>query len=488
MGILRKAFFQGSWLAGFKLFGQVISWATTILVARILVPEDYGLMTIATVFTGYGMLFSELGLGVAIIQRPRYTEEELSSVFWFGFAFSLLIGISCFALAYPTAMVFNDERVIPIVYTVSVLFVTGGLQIVPLNLLKKNLSFKRIGLIEISGTIVSCLSMITMAHMGAGVWTLIGGHIIRNITKLIFTYWTAKWYPKFYFHFGELKPYFRFGLIVAFNRSVFYMSGKSDQFFAGMAWPTMILGYYAFALQLARIPIDKLLGLISQVSFPLFSKLQEDNQQIRYVYLKILKLNATIIFPIYVGGFLLGDDLVNVVLGEKWSEISLVFRYLCLSQIMVALSSVNGRIHLAKGRPHWNLYYNIILASSMATSFYFAVGYGLNWIVLPWLVTNTILSASWIIITIKKINILLYIYLKNIFPQFVATCLMAGFILLFDNISLTFMSANTFPVLKLAFSLSVGGFYYLSLLFLLDRSLLTDIRSLKKGREVPVTT
>jgi len=474
-GLLKKAFLQGSWLAGFKLFGQAISWGTTILVARILVPDDYGLMTIATVFTGYGMLFSELGLGAAIIHRHEYTEDELNSVFWFGFSFSLLLGISCFSLAYPTSHVFNDDRIVPIVYAVSVLFVIGGLQIVPLNIIKKNLLFKKIGLIEISGTIVSCLSMIILAVMGAGVWTLIGGNIIRNITKLTFTYWIAGWYPKFHFNFEEVKPYLSFGLTVAFTRSVSYVNQKSDQFLAGMAWSSLTLGYYSFALQLARIPIDKLIGLVAQIAYPLFSKLKEDNQQTSHVYLKIVKVVATIIFPVYVGGFFLGDDLVKVVLGEKWLEIIFVFRWLCLSQIVVSLSSVNNFIHLANGRPHWNLYYNILLASSMAISFYFAIGYGFNWIVLPWMTTSNILSASWILVTITKVNISLYAYIKNILPQFVGTCLMVVGILYFENIILSFVDASTFPILKLVSSVVVGSFIYLSSIFFFDRSLFINI-------------
>ena len=486
MSVLRKAFRQGAWLSAFKLFGQSISWATTILVARILVPGDYGLMAIATVFSGYAMLFSELGLGASIIQRHENTENELYSVFWFGFAFSIFLGISCFPLAYITSHVFDNQRVIPIVQMVSILFIMNGLQIVPLNLLRKNLLFKKTGLIEISGTIVSCLSMIAMAHMGAGVWTLIGGHIFRSITKLIFIYWIAKWYPKFHFKFEELKPYLKFGLKVASTNSVFYVNEKSDSFFAGMVWPTLILGYYSLALQLARMPIDKLIGLITQISFPLFSKLQGDRQQLNFVYLKILKLITTIIFPIYVGGFLIGDDLIKVILGEKWLEMSFVFRWLCLSQIMVTLSSVNGQIHLANGRPLWNLYYNVLQAGFMGISFYFAVGHGLNWIILPWMLTSNFLSAFWILVTIKKIKIPLFAYIQNLVPQLIATFFMAVLIFLFDNIALFLINIKIIPVLKLSFLISLGSLSYLTILFLIDNTLLNDLKKLKK-REVLIT-
>jgi O-antigen/teichoic acid export membrane protein len=262
---------------------------------------------------------------------------------------------------------------------------------------------------------------------------------------------------------------------------------KSDSFFAGMAWSTLILGYYSLALELARMPIEKLIGLIFQITFPVFSKLQEDKEQIVNAYLKIIKIIATLIFPIYVGGFLLGDELVRVILGEKWSEMTFVFRWLCLSQIMISLSTVNGQIHLATGKPKLNLYYNILLAVSMAISFYFAVGYGLNWIVLPWLVTSNFLSAVWIVFTIRKINISLYNYIKNLFPQLIATLSMAGLIYLFDSLALTLITLKIFPVMKLIILIAIGSFTYLSILLLIDSSLLTDLKKLNKARTVPIT-
>ncbi len=185
MSVRKKAFKGASWLALFKFFKQMFSWIITILVARILVPGDYGLMEMATVLTGYAAMFSELGLGAAIIQKPTLNQNELSSIFWFAFGISILLGISCFGLAYPTALIFNEPRVISIAQLASVSFILNGLQIVPLNLLKKEIEFKKLGMIELISTIVSCSSMYFMAIIGAGVWTLIGGRLISYLTSLI---------------------------------------------------------------------------------------------------------------------------------------------------------------------------------------------------------------------------------------------------------------------------------------------------------------
>lgn len=130
--------FKGaSWLAMFKFVSQLFSWVVTILVARILVPEDYGLMAMATIITGYAQMFAELGLGAAIIQKPQLIQIELSSVFWFSFMFGSMLALSCFPIAHLTAFIFHEPRVIPLTKTISLLFIFSSLQIVPLNLLKK---------------------------------------------------------------------------------------------------------------------------------------------------------------------------------------------------------------------------------------------------------------------------------------------------------------------------------------------------------------
>ena len=175
ISIERKVFKGVSWLATFKLLSQIFSWAVTIAVARMLVPGDYGLMEMATVITGYAMIFSELGLGSAIIHKPKLTQNELSSLFWFLVGFSIILSIGAYFASYPTAYIFNEPRVIPVTKSVSILFMISGFQILPLALLNKELEFKKVGLIELIGVIFSSVAMYLLAFFEAGVWTLIGG-------------------------------------------------------------------------------------------------------------------------------------------------------------------------------------------------------------------------------------------------------------------------------------------------------------------------
>ncbi len=147
MSIEKKVVGSISWLAIFKFGSQAFSWMVTIIVARLLVPDDYGLLALATIITGYAEIFSELGLGAAIIQSPKLKDEDLSSIFWFGMLVSLLFAAFCFVAAPLTASLFNEPRVIVLTQAVSIIFILSGLQIVPLNLLKKEMDFKQVGLI-----------------------------------------------------------------------------------------------------------------------------------------------------------------------------------------------------------------------------------------------------------------------------------------------------------------------------------------------------
>lgn len=484
MSIVQKAFKQGSWLAIFKLFTQIFSWASTVIVARLLVPGDYGLMAMATILTGYAALFSEMGLGAAIIQRPVATRQELSSVFWFAMGMSLLFAGSCFYLAYPTAYIFDEPRVIPLTQVVSVIFLINGLQIVPFNLIKKQLEFKQVGIIEMAGSLVSCAFMICLAYAGAGVWTLLLGHIIRSFTHLMLVLYFAKWVPTFYFSFCQVKTFVAFGLVVATGRTFNYVFEMSDRFFAGRAWQPTVLGYYTFALQLAQIPTEKIVSLINQVSFSAFSELQHDKKVFNDFYLKVTKVTAMFVFPLFLAGYLLGGDLIKVLLDDKWLPIIFLFKILCLSQIFTAMTPINSMVNVAQGRPHWPMYFRAGCALCVGGSFYFAVQHGLNAILVPWLTIFPCLCLGFITVTVKKIGINLLTYAKNLYVPFFATLVMS-LTLSLVNLACTSVPENALGhALRVCFKIAIGGVAYVGTFFVLDSTFLKKGYNLLKTKEL----
>lgn len=475
--IEQKAARGASWLAIFQFSAQIVSWAATIIVARILVPGDYGLMEMATILTGYAFIFNELGLGHAIIQSPTVTREQLSSVFWFSMLLSLFFALFALVVAYPTALIFNEPRAIPLAQTTSILFIFSGLQIVPQSMLRKEMKFRTVGYIDMISVLVSCMSMIAIAKLGGGVWTLIGGHVIRSFTRLVLLYWVTRWRPLFSFHFHKAKQFIQFGVLVALGRSLFYTYEKSDRFFAGRAWPTQSLGLYSFALQLAVIPTDKIVPIINQVSYSAFAALQHEKERFNQLYLNIAKITATLVFPIFIGGFLIGEDLIRVLLTEQWYLMIPLFRYLCLAQIFVAMSAVNGFVHTAQGRPGNNLVLNVILVIFMPVSFYFAAQHGMRAMLIPWLTTYIVINIGWFIYTLWKIGIPVISYLRSLKIPLVTTGVMAVAVVLSDRaVSMAISPDNTLG--SLAVNIITGVSVYTFILWKLDSKNLRNITSL----------
>jgi O-antigen/teichoic acid export membrane protein len=480
MSSLESQVFKGvSWMGFFNFFSQFFSWAMTVLIARILVPGDYGLMAMATIFSGYALVLSDLGLGNAIIQRLLVSKNELSSVFWFSTLISLGLAISCFPVSYLTAYLMHEPRVIPITQTVSVIFLLSGLQIVPGSILRKKMDFKSIGFIDMCSTIVSSAGMLGIAVAGGGVWTLIFGFIIRSVARTILLFRKARWLPSWHYNFKESRPFLSFGILVALGRSVFYVQEKSDRFFAGRLWKPGQLGLYTFALDLAQIPTEKIATLINSVTFPAFSELQNDQMEFNRLYLNITKVTAMIVLPLFIGGFVLGQDLIRLLLNEKWLPIIPLFRILCLAQILTSLSSINNFVHSAQGRPGWSLYYNIASAVAMSVSFFFAAKHGLIALTLPWVSTYLVLCTGWMFISIRKFGITLGRYSRNMLHPIVATSIMAAVLVIIRGAS-HMPSSKVLQVLFLVGFVVLGGVLYASYFWFLDRNFLLTLRKFLK--------
>lgn len=479
MSLVKQAFRGAAWLGAFRFLSQSISWVATVIIARILLPEDYGLMEMATILTGYVVLFSELGLGSAIIQRETATEEELSSLFWLIFFWGVFLSMVCLLLAYPTAMIFHDPRVLRITQAVAILYVIGSLMIVPLGILNRNLEFKTIGFLDAISVLTSSFCMVVIAKTGGGVWTLIGGSIIKEFTKCVLLFSITPWKPRFRINFPEVKSYLHFGLFVAGSRSMGYIYSKSDSFFGGRLLGAGSLGYYSMAQQLSSIPNEKIVSLINNVSFPIFARYQDKRDEFNSFFLKLTNMIAFIVLPIYLGGFILAKDLIPGILGDKWVPVIFPFKVFCLSQILISISTPVSWVNIAQNRPQWGLYIGVICMFIMPLSFYFAAKKGLDALVLPWVTVDPALRIGFTYVTLRKINVRVVEYLKCILNPLLGALVMALFILLLKYISYT--SGHIFSVggiSNIIVYVVSGVVLYCSYTYIFNKSVVLRIKDL----------
>lgn len=471
-----KAARGASWLAIFNSLGQLISWGNTILIARLLAPSDYGLKTMATMLTGYVLMFNELGLGRAIVQKTNSTKNELASVFWFTVMSSSAMMIIAMSLSIPTAILFKNKELIPITIISAIGFLLQGLQIVPRNILHKELKFKQLGVIHLISTIVTSTSMLIFALMNMGVWTLVLGNIVMAVSSLFCVFFMQKWRPHLYFNLKEVKEYIKYGVTVAIGSTFHYVLEVSDRFVAAKVWNAVKLGYYTFALELARLPLFKIVSIINQVSFPVFARLQNDKEGTKNFYLKVTKITAILVFPLFSGGFLIGDELVIAILDEKWIPIVFFFRYLCLAQLLVAVNAINGFVHNAQGRPMWNTVFVALEAFLMPLSFMICIKYGEKAFLLPWFTSYLLMNSLFLFKTLKKLEISFFKYVTNLSIPGIAVLVMSLAVLLFKRYPFMEIESNVW--VKMIIEIGAGGIAYVGYLYAVDRGFLIKMKHL----------
>jgi O-antigen/teichoic acid export membrane protein len=322
--------------------------------------------------------------------------------------------------------------------------------------------------------------MLVMAKYGFGVWTLIIGTIIQRSLNVIFTFSVSKWKPSLHFQMAEAKPLLKFGINIAGSRSLFYLFQKADQFIVGKMFNAQYLGYYSFALQLASIPVDKIVSLVNQISFPVFSRYQYDSAKSQDIYLKTTKYIAFIVAPLFFGGLFLGDELITTLLGEKWKSIIFIFKIFCISQFIVSITVINTVIHNAQGRPHWTLRFHLVNTLLMPFSIFIAAKFGFNALAIPWISVYPAVCIYWIVITLRKLNIPILTYLKYLSSPFLATCLMIIGVILFKLFLAKFHLMVNLKMILIQ-EIAIGIILYLLYLFFFEKKSLNEIWSLRKS-------
>jgi O-antigen/teichoic acid export membrane protein len=420
----KSVFRSISWLGIGKLLSQGFSWTVTLVIASLLDPTAYGLMALSTIISGYAEILSELGFGTAIIQKTEVTQKELSSIFWLSILIGFFMCAACWPISYLTYHMFGSKETISVTQAVGVIFILSGIQVVPTALLKKNMEFRLIAIIEVVSVIISSSIMLAIAKAGGGVWTLALGRISLSFCKTVLVVIYGRWRPSWLMHIREVTSFFHFGFSMTMAMSIRYLWEKSDRYIAGMFWKTSSLGLYTFALQLAQMPTEKVVTLINQVMYSGLAKVKDNPPEFRSLYLSSMKYTSMIVVPLFTLGYLFSSELIGLFLNSKWQVISQLFSLLCVSQIFLALNAVNNFVHAALGRPYFGLIFHVVCLIAMPLSFWVVAPSGVDAFAYPWLITYGVICIIWIAITIKTIHIPTLQYLASIQAGVVGSLLM----------------------------------------------------------------
>ncbi|MEW5799923.1 MAG: lipopolysaccharide biosynthesis protein, partial [Bacteroidota bacterium] len=289
-----------TWTAISQFSRLGIQLVTTLILARLLQPADFGLLGMALVIIGFVNVFKDLGTSSAIIQKKEVSQQLLSSIFWFNVLFGILMSIIILLLAPLVAEIFKEERLVPIVRVFVISFFATTLLSVQQALLEKKMNFRRLALLEITAAVMGAVVGISIALSGGGVWSLVFQTVsMTSVLCLMLWSQNLRWIPSFHFTLSDVNTIRSFSANLTGFTLLNYFLRNADSLIIGRYLGATELGLYNFAFKVIIQPVQNLTSVLSRAMFPLYSTIADDHSIFRRAYIKITATIAFFTLPFF---------------------------------------------------------------------------------------------------------------------------------------------------------------------------------------------
>jgi len=476
----RSALSGVAWSGAAKWSTQLVSWAITILVARILVPSDYGLLSMASIFLGIVLILSEFGVGTAVVTlrelEPRQLRQLNSFALLLGLAGTLLTTIA----AYPLGLFFRAPNLPPVVMVVGLTFVISSLQTVPAALLRRELNFRTLALIDFTRGMLVPLVTLGGALLGLRYWALALGSVVGAILTTALTLFHRR-EPFARPSVQGLAGVLRYSRHLLVGRLAYIVYQNGDFAVAGRRLGEAAVGAYTLAWTLSTSPIEKITGLLSDVTPSLFSAVQHDRAALRRYFLNLSEVLCLATFPASVGLSLVSPDLVAVVLGPKWAGTEGPLALLALYAGARSVTSLFGHLFNATRETRFAMWTSLALAVLLLGGFIVGSHWGASGIAAAWLVIH----PSFSVYSFRRVSRVLELrgvdYFRALRLGLDGTAVMGAVLLAFH-----WFIAGSWPApVRLVLSILVGAGTFAATTWLIHRSRLRQIvawlRSARQG-------
>jgi O-antigen/teichoic acid export membrane protein len=351
---------------GLKFF---VGMTATIILARLLTPQDYGLVGMVAVIIGFVSMFKDLGLSTATIQRAEINALQISTLFWINVALSLAVMLVCVAIAPLVALFYHEPRLRLITAVYGFGFVLGGLTVQHEALLRRQMRFTGLAAAEVLALLASVITAVILAWYGAGYWALVASQLSLGFVYLCCMWRLCGWRPGWPSRNAGIRSMLAFGGNFTGFSIINYFARNLDNLLIGKFWGSQQLGLYAKAYQLLLLPIDQINAPVSAVAVPALSRLADDPERYRDAYLRILQKVAIVTMPGVALMIVTADWIVRIVLGPQWVEAGWIFSLLGIAGLVQPAANTTGWLYLTQGRTHqmlqWGLIASIIIIASI---------------------------------------------------------------------------------------------------------------------------
>jgi PST family polysaccharide transporter len=354
----------------------LIRFGSIVVLARLLDPHDFGLLAMVTVLSGVLEIFAPMGLAAATVQRDAITYEQVSTLFWLNLGIGMVLAAIAFAAAPMVGHFYADERIADIVLAISPAFVINGAGVQHLALLQRQLRYVTLSSIEVASEALSAAVTIVMACAGWGYWSLVAGLLVAPVSMTLGAWLTLRWVPGPPRFNREVASMLWFGGTVTTNNLVVFGAYNLEKALLGRHFGANVLGFYGRAYELINLPTQIMNSAIGRVAFSALSRLQEKPQSFRSYFLKSYQLVISVTLPTTLFCAAASDDIIYLVLGQKWLPAAEIFRLLSPAILVFAIINPLAWPLQAFGLQRRSLHLALVLAPVVISAYLLGLPYG----------------------------------------------------------------------------------------------------------------
>lgn len=348
------------WRFAERCGAQLVSFLVSVVLARILAPEDYGTIALVTVFTAILQVFMDSGLGTALIQKKDADDLDFSSVFYFNFAMCLLLYAGMFIAAPYIAIFYEDMTLTPVIRVLSLTIVISGVKGIQQAYVSRNMLFKRFFFSTIGGTVFSAFLGIGLAYAGYGLWALVAQQLSNTIIDTLILWITVKWRPQKEFSWKRLRTLFSYGWKLLASSLLDTVYNNLRNLIIGKMYSSADLAYYNQGDKFPKIIVTNINTSIDSVLLPTMSNEQDDRKRIKSMTRRAIKTSTYVMAPLMMGLAFCAESIVKLVLTDKWMPCVPFLRLFCISYMFWPVHTANLNAIKAMGRSDWFLKLEIV--------------------------------------------------------------------------------------------------------------------------------
>jgi O-antigen/teichoic acid export membrane protein len=471
MSLRQKSVLAAIW-SFIEIWGnQVFSSIVFFLLARLLGPENFGLIALALVFITFAQAFVDQGFSEAIIQRQEIEEEHLHTAFWSSLLLGTIFTAATVAFSGNIAAIFREPKLAPLIKWLSINFVLTAFSSVQIGMLRREFAYKALATRSLIAIILSGSLSIVAALQGYGVWSLVIQQLSNKIIQTVVIWMHTKWTPKFIFSVRHFKEMFSFGINVVALRVLSFFSRRSDDLLIGYFLGSTALGYYTVAYRIIFILTELLTGVISRVTLSTFSRLQDNLEQLRKVFYKTTQMTSLIAFPVFIGLFIMAPQVGTIVFGKGWDLSITVMQILVFVGILHSVLYFNLEVMKALDNTSQMLVLNTVTTTFNVLGFWIAMRWGIAAIALSYVISSYLTFPLYVFAIRKMTHLDLKKYAKQyIYPVIGSLAMVLGIVALSN-----FTTATFSLYLSTALLIIVGAILYISTISLLSPALVKEL-------------